>query len=430
MHALIMEKCKAIIQEGLRKGCPCTFPPQEDGYCGRHKRNKEYDLLISNGKKPCRFFFRGCNTILTAEEKVTCTTCLTNLSSKQNQCGHSGCKNKTKTTYCGKHARDVYRDEEILKGIKYCDIDRGCFNICDQGFAKCKGCLAKHNEAARLRYQYLSTINEELADDEQHICCYCGNMFDAYLTLRGAPSLSCLKCKVAREKVEANRPIRIRNYGEEKMKHIQTLYNEYRRNAANREIKFNLSVEEVRELVSQPCTYCGTYSEGVAIGIDRVDNTKNYRKDNVTPCCGPCNQIKCAYSKDFFLDHIKTISTKSCSDAYLSKWGHMHIRKKLYKYESYKRVSMHKRNLEWNLPKEVFANIQLQSCYLCGYSQSIVGIDRKDSDIGYTVENSFPCCSICNHMKNDFTYDIFLYLVEQIALHQNLTAATPPPTAS
>jgi len=35
--------CKAIVQEGPRKGEGCKFAPLDNGYCGRHERNKIYD---------------------------------------------------------------------------------------------------------------------------------------------------------------------------------------------------------------------------------------------------------------------------------------------------------------------------------------------------------------------------------------------------
>ena len=62
--------CKAIILEGVRKGQPCTFPPSENSYCGRHQRHYEHEQLTNNGKIPCRFFFRGCNQ--TVEKTGAC----------------------------------------------------------------------------------------------------------------------------------------------------------------------------------------------------------------------------------------------------------------------------------------------------------------------------------------------------------------------
>jgi len=42
------------------------------------------------------------------------------------------------------------------------------------------------------------------------------------------------------------------------------------------------------------------------------------------------------------------------------------------------------------------------------------GIDRKDSSLGYTIENSLPCCFDCNGMKTDMSFEKFLSHVRSI----------------
>lgn len=42
------------------------------------------------------------------------------------------------------------------------------------------------------------------------------------------------------------------------------------------------------------------------------------------------------------------------------------------------------------------------------------GIDRKDNDIGYTEENSIPCCVVCNRAKNSMGYYEFLDWIEDM----------------
>ena len=49
----------------------------------------------------------------------------------------------------------------------------------------------------------------------------------------------------------------------------------------------DLTVEEVLELISQPCTHCGTTEENR--GLDRIDNSLPHIKGNVVPSCAPCN---------------------------------------------------------------------------------------------------------------------------------------------
>ena len=41
------------------------------------------------------------------------------------------------------------------------------------------------------------------------------------------------------------------------------------------------------------------------------------------------------------------------------------------------------------------------------WNAELVGIDRKDSSKPYAPDNCLPCCSICNQMKMDLSYDDF-----------------------
>lgn len=43
----------------------------------------------------------------------------------------------------------------------------------------------------------------------------------------------------------------------------------------------------------------------------------------------------------------------------------------------------------------------------------INGIDRQDNLMGYTVDNSLPCCGMCNYLKCDMDYDEFLSWVKK-----------------
>jgi hypothetical protein len=46
-----MGTCKAIVQEGPRKGEGCKFPGGENLYCDRHQRNYQHDTKKSPTKK-------------------------------------------------------------------------------------------------------------------------------------------------------------------------------------------------------------------------------------------------------------------------------------------------------------------------------------------------------------------------------------------
>lgn len=82
-------------------------------------------------------------------------------------------------------------------------------------------------------------------------------------------------------------------------------------------------------------------------------------------------------------------------------------------YDKYKKRAL-KNGLEFTLEKEYFRDLTKQQCfYCCAPPRQVVkrndangnyvynGIDRKDSDGGYTVENCVACCWVCNFMKRD-----------------------------
>ena len=88
------------------------------------------------------------------------------------------------------------------------------------------------------------------------------------------------------------------------------------------------------------------------------------------------------------------------------------------------------RNISWYLTKEDFKRITSLSCHYCGKLPSKVinrdkyngnyvhsGIDRKDNDRGYAVENSVPCCKDCNYAKRKMSYDNFLTWIRRVYIN-------------
>ena len=75
--------------------------------------------------------------------------------------------------------------------------------------------------------------------------------------------------------------------------------------AVKRNYKVDISFEEFALIVSEPCIYCG--EEKKRIGIDRIDNSIGYTKENSAPCCATCNMMKKIMSVEEFLKHIKKI---------------------------------------------------------------------------------------------------------------------------
>lgn len=100
------------------------------------------------------------------------------------------------------------------------------------------------------------------------------------------------------------------------------VYADYRKKAEYRGYNFELTFEEVKKLIHNPCFYCGILATNIKStsrtlginvnlaynGIDRIDNNKGYISSNVTSCCKICNQAKHQMTQEFFYDWVKRIS--------------------------------------------------------------------------------------------------------------------------
>jgi hypothetical protein len=90
------------------------------------------------------------------------------------------------------------------------------------------------------------------------------------------------------------------------------------------------------------------------------------------------------------------------------------------------RQNARKRGLYWKLTDEDFDRLTSQPCIYCGLAPNMVrtvkrstvilnGIDRVDNALGYTPENTVPCCKICNRAKRDMPYDEFMAWIASLA---------------
>lgn len=96
---------------------------------------------------------------------------------------------------------------------------------------------------------------------------------------------------------------------------INHLILQYKRHARDRKIDFNLDYETFSSLIKKPCYYCGLPPSNNKItkncegflysGIDRVNSSTGYEKDNCVSCCAVCNKAKMAMSRKDFAEWIK-----------------------------------------------------------------------------------------------------------------------------
>jgi hypothetical protein len=85
-------------------------------------------------------------------------------------------------------------------------------------------------------------------------------------------------------------------------------------------------------------------------------------------------------------------------------------------YNDYK-CSASRKELEFMLSNNDYDNIVKNNCYICGKENDEFhknGIDRFDSNKGYIIENTKPCCGECNYMKRDYEYNDFISKLQEI----------------
>lgn len=93
---------------------------------------------------------------------------------------------------------------------------------------------------------------------------------------------------------------------------VKGRYKKYEREANERNLKFELTIDEFNEITKQPCFYCGEFGkeqDGVQYnGVDRINSIDGYSVSNCVPCCEMCNRMKLDYDLHDFLEHIKKIT--------------------------------------------------------------------------------------------------------------------------
>lgn len=144
--------------------------------------------------------------------------------------------------------------------------------------------------------------------------CSCGNIVNvegSMLRKGNTKSCGCLKNDLLKQY-----PRNIKDSGEAAFTYL--LIN-YKRHAKQRNLCWELSEENFRELSKRNCHYCGAppnqkidrklYNGAYEYnGIDRLENSIGYTYENSVACCGNCNKMKGILKQDYFLAHVKKIA--------------------------------------------------------------------------------------------------------------------------
>jgi hypothetical protein len=87
------------------------------------------------------------------------------------------------------------------------------------------------------------------------------------------------------------------------------------------------------------------------------------------------------------------------------------------------------RELSFSIDKDIHSKLILDNCHYCGNPPSnkykpkhihkdmlYNGLDRKDSNKGYEIDNIVTCCIICNRAKMDMSYEDFIDYIKKLSL--------------
>ena len=80
------------------------------------------------------------------------------------------------------------------------------------------------------------------------------------------------------------------------------------------------------------------------------------------------------------------------------------------------------RTIKFELTKEQVQTLCENSCIYCGKKRCL-GIDRRNNNKDYTIDNCVPCCGICNRMKMDLNINEFYSQISKI--YENLPKESP-----
>lgn len=159
-----------------------------------------------------------------------------------------------------------------------------------------------------------------------------------------------------------------------------------------------------------------------------VKRTKNHNTKAMWLCKCDCG------GEVVTLGHsLRSGSTKSCGCLRMKPPGEAAFNALFLKYKS----SAKFRKLDWSLSKLQFRELTKRSCQFCGIDPSTEycahrtkkgnptgngvyvcnGIDRLDSLLGYTIENSVPCCTKCNYAKRSMSFDEFVSWIKSVYTH-------------
>lgn len=421
----------------------CKYNSKENGYCKKHEKYYERDIILKKGGNVCsNFNRRKCVNEVIDTKFNTCVDC-------RKKDKESSDKRKKKIN--GKAEENI---EENKKKCNACKKIKAITEFKKKPYDEtlynksCNSCCeiqkerdAKRGKRDRNYKAELENNPERKAKKQLWKDLNADKMTEYSKKSRAKRRNEDEQKYLERESENAkkwrdkNPNIIQKNNRHKRNNDIYRLKSEKSR-AEKQGINWNLEDILALKIINDNCFYCGEKNKDSINGIDRMDSYTDYNKYNCVTSCHMCNVIKGTMSVPIFmfkLEHIlhnlKIINKKYYWDTCLNtKTKPTFTKYKLRANKKVKKLDLTEEEYgellqkEWNLTKAEFSEVIQKECYLCNRQTSDEhhnGIDRYDSNKGYVIENCKACCGQCNIMKNKYDYHNFINKLKTIHTNKN-----------
>jgi|694.fasta_scaffold128163_2 hypothetical protein len=290
-------------------------------------------------------------------------------------------KKSDKNDYCGKHQL-YYKTLEIEKdGTKKVCINFGkrykCESVLDKNdkYSKCEKC--RDIDCKKEKERNINKLEKEklIILDDMQLCKYCPKYYpqNQFIGINGNPVVSCPECREKQKDRDIKRSNRKRDWK-----------NELDRNPERKTKKQKWRDDNPDKVVGYYRKYRGNQIN--ELGVDEyhrknAEQAKKWRNEHA--------------DKVIEINNIKRLNPNE-------------------KYKYYKRRAENL-GLEFDIDIDEFLKLIEKMCHYCGTKKDLWnGIDRKNNDIGYTLNNIVPCCYMCNMLKNTVGYTTFFNIISHI----------------
>jgi len=386
----------------------CKFKKSDENkYCGKHQLNMFLDETAEQGLNPCKNAVRGCREQLSQSYKYSaCEPCLQLDRDKDNKRRGLPIKvtptEKQCSTCCKMYTKEMF--EGIHGETHTCKICRDANKRADEKRDKEHiNELARKNSAKPERKIVKNAWKEA---NYEKVALYC-IQHRKKLIEEDIEKYHKHNAEVMKNWRDDN-PEKVKEINEKTKNNIFKYYQVYKNSAEVKQLRFEFTKEEFVQIVESPCNYCGIIQEKGFNGIDRLDSTIGYIKDNCVSCCAMCNYMKGCLDKNIFIQRVEHIVTyNKLAEGKLFPNSFKDYDTAFSKYKA----SADRKGFIFKLSKCVFDILTNRDCYMCGKKTTKThqnGLDRIDSLVGYIENNVYSCCGNCNYMKNNYSYKHFM----------------------